>query len=183
MGTTAPTAEETVATDWNADGFLPVSFGVEKSRRYHAYMREFYRRCHDWTLALTAISGSAAFVSLIGDNPSTVIAKALTFVVAVATTLDLVFDFSRKADKHDVLCRRFTELAAKIVEWDATEANRRQASAERVRIESDEPTERRLVEIWAHNDECRARGHGADEMVPLTVLQRSPLAYLVRIWG
>lgn len=168
-------AEEVTQLSWGTDDCYEVMFSVGKSRRYHAYMREFFRTSHNWSVALSVLSGSAAFVSLIPSEPNLWIPRILAFVVAVAAAIDLVFDLSKRADAHDALCRQFTELAARIAEWEATPDRLKQACAERIRIEAGEPTERRLIDLWAHNDELRARGV---RLLPLTRLQYSPLAYV-----
>ena len=48
-----------------------------------------------------------------------------------------------------------------------------QFSAERLKIEEREPPSKRLVNIQARNDECRARGFPPNMMVPLSGPQRS----------
>jgi hypothetical protein len=155
---------------WNDGDFYDASFSVHKSRRYHAKMRAFYRNLYDLTVAATALTGSAAFVSLIGD--SSWLAKWLTGIVAIASTLELVFGLSKKADIHDSLCRRFTELAADIERKEATEENLQEVRARRLMIERDEPTERRLIDLLAQNEECRSRGVSPDDLVPITMPQR-----------
>jgi len=176
LGETREATEEVVTWD-DGDGY-DICFGVGKSRRYHGSMREFYRWCHDLSLALAAVAGSAAFFALWPANANVWLLRGLTFVVTVATSCDLVFNFSKKADLHDALCRRFTELAAKMAEWPATAANIDAARAERIRIEADEPTERRLIDLRAHNDELSARGIPPNRLLPLGFWQGSVLAYV-----
>ncbi|MGB8275287.1 MAG: hypothetical protein WCF16_08490 [Alphaproteobacteria bacterium] len=163
--TTTPDEIAPIASGWTAGDFYYVSLGVHKSRRYHAKLRDFYRGCHHFAVAATAITGTSAFVALFSNAPG--IAKWLTAGIAIVSTLDLVIAFSERADQHDDLNRRFTELAAKMAEWEPTEGNYRQACAERIRIEKDETTERRLVDLMAQNDETRARGANPDDLVPL----------------
>ena len=171
-------ATEEVALSWHDDPCYDTSFGVAKSRRYHAMFRDFYRRCHQLALALTAFAGSAAFVSLLPANPNSALAKVLTAIVAFATISDLVVDFSKRADQHDALCRRFTELDAKIRAWDPpTHDHYRQACAERIRIEADEPNRQQLINIRAQNEEESARGVPLDRLLPLGFWQRSWLGY------
>jgi hypothetical protein len=130
---------------WNDGDCYDISCGVGKSRRYHAYMREWYRRCHDLSLASAAVAGY----------------------------------WSKMADQHDELNRRFSELAAKMHEWPATEENRQRACAERIRIEADEPTERRLIDLRAQNDEMRASGVSISDLIPLSWWQmNAPWAYI-----
>lgn len=140
-------------------------------------MRAFYVGLSNYVLSGNAILGAGAFIALIGGN-KTILAQILIGFVAAGSALDTVLGFGKKAKLHDDLCRRFTELAAQIAEWDATEQNYRKACAERLRIEKDEPTEKRLIDLQARNDELRARGYSSDNLVPLSKWQRG-LGYLV----
>ncbi len=165
--TSAPEGQMT----WNDDGFYDVSFAVNKSRRYHAKMRAFYQASHDYATAATAISGTSGFVAVLADASTA--AKVLTAIVAVASTLDLVFGFDKKASLHDNLCRRFTDLAAKIEDTKPTLENFHKIREERINIEKDKPTERRLIDLLAQNEECRARGiKDPGDLISLTRAQR-----------
>ncbi len=104
-------------------------------------MRAFYQGCHDYTTAATAISGTSGFVAVLSNAPK--LAAWLTAVVALASTLDLVFGFDKKAVVHDALCRRFTELAAKIEAMSATEDNLIKAKEQRLAIEVTIPRQSR----------------------------------------
>lgn len=156
--------------DWNEGEYYPTSFAVGKSRRYHAKMARFYRGCHHFGVASSALTGTSAFVALVSDAPG--IAQWLTGIVAFAATLDLVFAFSERADKQEHLRRKFTELAACIVEWKPTPENLARARAERLRIEAEDSSERRLVDLQAENEEARARGMPPEDLVPLSRAQR-----------
>jgi hypothetical protein len=167
-----------MTASWDDDGYYDAAFGVGKSRRYHAFMRAFYQRLSDWTLAAQALTGAAAFVALLPAQPNSLLPKILTAVVAVAATLDLVFRFSQKARVHDELCGKFTQLAADMAEMTPNAKNLQSARASRIRLEASEPTERRLIDLRAHNDELSARGVSAERFVPLDFWQMSWLAYL-----
>ena len=86
--------------------------------------------------------------------------------------MDTVFKFSAKAKLHNELCHRFTELAASMAEWSATENNYRAACAARLRIEANEPPTKRLVDIHARNEELQARGYSSEHFAPLSGPQR-----------
>ena len=180
MDKAAEASSEEIALSWHDDPFYDTSFGVAKSRRYHAMFRDFYRRCHQFSLSCTALAGSAAFASLLPANADFVVAKWLTAIVALATTSDLVGDFAKRSDQHHQLCRRFTELDAKMREWDPPSLEHlKQACAERIRIESDEPNIQSLINIRAQNQEEYARGVPFERLVPLGFWQRSLLGYFV----
>jgi hypothetical protein len=155
---------------WDDGDYYEVCVGVGKSRRYHAMMRDFYRRCADGVTSVSAISGTSAFVALFLEDRQSVAAKWLIAAIAVASILNLVFAFSKKADLHDKLCRQFTTLAADITLWTATKANLTKAQAERLKIEVDEPTVRRVIDLRATNDEWRSRG--VEMLLPLGFLQQ-----------
>jgi hypothetical protein len=86
--------------------------------------------------------------------------------------LDTAYRFTRKATLHSNLCRRYTELAAKIARLPPTEENLHRAESLLLRIEGDEPPQKPLINLLAQNEEARARGTtDADQIVPLTRLQ------------
>lgn len=168
-GTAKAEAVKDVET-WSDGDYYNISFSIGKSRRYHAKMADFYRLCHHTVVASSALTGTSAFVALFSGNPE--IAQWLTGVVACASTLDLVFAFSERADKQENLRRGFTELAARMVEWQATPEKLARARAERLRLEAEDSGERRLVDLQAENEESRARGVSPEELVPLSQAQR-----------
>lgn len=151
--------------------------GVHIARRYHALMRAHYRRWHTAIVGWTALTSTGAFIAAISNiamvwkMPTSNVVEIATGLAALACIIDLVIGFSKRADVHAELCRRFTDLAARMEEWEPNESNRRRAQAERLRIEMDEPTERKLIIIRARNDELRARGFNRKELISLTFLQ------------
>lgn len=118
---------------------------------------------------VTVISGSGAFFVVFADLR---IGVYLTGFIAVWAVLDFVLTPDKKADLHRDLGRRFTALAQKIATAPRTSAALAELTAERMAIEADEPPCKRLVDLEARNDECRARGY-THEIVPLSRAQRS----------
>lgn len=160
---------------WDADDFYDASFAVEKCRRYHAKLRDFYRRVHTGINAANVVAASGTFVSVLGTMPHA--AAVFSAIVALASLLDLVFTTDRKAQLHDELCRRFSDLAAEIELLPETQQNLARVKAERIKIEKDEPSAKTLIDIMAHNDTSRARGVAEGELVPLSWSQRT-LGYI-----
>jgi hypothetical protein len=134
-------------------------------------MCSFYQTMNDAVLGANAILGASAFMALLGGK-NNLTAQILIGIVAGLSAIDNVLGFGKKSKLHADLSRRFTELAANMALWDASEVNYRKACAERIRIERDEPPIRRLIEIEANNEEMRARGYDERDMVPLGRLQR-----------
>lgn len=156
---------------WGDEPYYLVSFGVNKSRRYHEKMSGFFQGLSDLVLSANALLGAGAFIVLIGGD-KTLLVKIFVGIVAAGSALDTVLGFSKKAKQHYDLCRRFTELAASMAEWEANESNLKKAEAERLRIEANEPPVKRLVDIQARNDELRARGYSSENFAPLSRMQR-----------
>jgi hypothetical protein len=69
-----------------------LSFGIEKSLRYHHRRRGFFDAAHNFVMFGVLICGSAAFA---GAWPTMAGAAA-----AILGALDLVFQFSHKARDH-----------------------------------------------------------------------------------
>ena len=155
---------------WDDDPYYLVSFGIHKSRRYHAKMSSVFQGLNDFVLSANAVAGAGAFISLLG-GANTLVAQVLIGFVAVASAVDKALGFSKKSKKHYDLCRRFTELASSVENWEATEVNLKKARSRRVGIESDEPPVKRLIDIVARNEELRSRGYAAENFAPVSRLQ------------
>ena len=142
---------DTYTERWNID------FVVAKSIRYHAYRRSFWNGLDVLSKMVTAISGTAVLVTLVGDN--TVWSTGLAILVAVASATDLVLGFSKKARLHDDIYRSFSRLAQEIAEnLLPTEQLVVSWRRRRLEIEMDEPTTLDLLERRCCADEARARG-------------------------
>lgn len=177
MGQAAPTAEAEQVKTWDDDPYYVIAIAVHKSRRYHSKMSAFYQWLNDLVLGSNAILGAGAFIALLGGKNGE-LAKVLIGFVAAGSAIDNVLGFAKKARLHADLTRRFTDLAANIALWDATEQNYRKAVSERIKIEKDEPPVRRLIDLEARNEELRSRGYAPDDLVPLGWWQRTLLGYV-----
>jgi hypothetical protein len=162
---------ETSAAEKELKGQIyDLSFSVHKSRRYHEKLFAFYGAWRDWMKIVTVIAGSGAFFLLTAD--SKVAAEFMTAFVALWAVLDIVIKPDKKAEKHSELLKGFTSLAAQIEEMPHTSEAYKQLAASRLRLEESEPPCKRLVDLQARNDECRARGFPPDDLVPLSRWQR-----------
>ena len=137
---------------WDGDGYYEASFGIHKSRRYHAKLRDFYQAAYNYTTAANAFAASGAFIAILGSL--TVIAGTLSAIVALASFFDNIFKYENKARAHHDLCSRFTRLAAEMEQMAETPDNLAAVRAKRLLIEADEPSDKRLVELMA----ARSRG-------------------------
>ena len=162
---------------WDDDEYYDVSFGINKSRRYHAMLRDFYQGAYNWTIGTNAVAGSSAFVAVLGSQA--VVAAVLSGFFAIASVLEAIFRYETKARHHQDLCRRFTMLAAKLERLPATPENLEKARAERLKIEAKETATKRCVELMARNEEARARGVPEAKLYQLSWMQ----CHIGYVWG
>lgn len=134
-----------------------LSFDTAKSIRYHSYRRSYFKNFENLTKILTAVSGTAAFVSILGEMR--IISLFFSLLIAIAATSDLVIDFSERATLYDRLYKEFCDLGISIetnenptthdiVDW----------KRKRLELEREEPTPIDLLERRCSAEECRARG-------------------------
>jgi hypothetical protein len=161
----AETAEETLEGQ-----IYDLSFGVHKSRRYHEKLCAFYSGWRDWVKIVTVVTGSGLFLLLISDWQH--VAEFVSAFIALWAMLDYLVAPDKKAERHADLYKRFTALAAKIETMQHTLDSYQQLAAARLSLEENEPPCKRLVDLQARNDECRARGFPPDYLVPLSRWQR-----------
>jgi hypothetical protein len=150
--------------------FYDLDFSVRKSRRYHEKLCSFYGVWRDWVKIVTVVTGSGLFFLLTADAKHG--AEWLAAFVAAWAAVDYMVSPDRKADQHRELCEEFLSLAAKIERSPRTEEAYRELAAERLELERNEPPCKRLVDLQARNDECRARDFPPEDIVPLSEMQR-----------
>ena len=158
-----------------------LDFAVAKSIRYHAKMRRFFDRLHQISVAISALTASAAVATLTVAGGDHRLALWLSAAVALVTTLDLVIGFSERARTYDGLLRRFSDLRVRLVRNPAPSAAEMRAfMADRLEIEKDEPTERAVLNLICHNEELVARGFPRENEAPVSWWRRQ-CAYLLNL--
>lgn len=139
-----------------------LDFEIEKSMRYHQRRRGFYESMHKSVMFAVILAGSSA----IAGAPTLSAALA-----AILGALDLTFGFSVKARDHEILYRRFSELALDFRGTaEFTDADLRRLEAERLKIEMDEPPVYGALADDCYNEVARALGH--DEKGALIPISR-----------
>lgn len=147
-----------------------LDFSVRKTRRYHEKLCSFYGVWRDWVKIVTIVSGSGLFFLLFAGAKHG--AEFLAAFVAVWAAVDYMVGPDKKAEKHRELCEQFIELARKIEIMPRTEEAYRSLAADRLELEKSEPPCKRLIDLQARNDECRARNFPPEDIAPLTKPQR-----------
>lgn len=129
-------------------------YQVEKSMRYHQRRRGFYDLVHRWMMFLIILFGGGAIVS----KPE-IFGAAASAIAAV----NLVWNTSHKARDHEMLFRRFSDLAMEIQTNMAAVDRYPEWEAARKRIESDEHPVYYALEADCDNQLRRAWGKGRDK--------------------
>jgi hypothetical protein len=146
------TEEDGLAADWRE-----LSFSVARALRYHAKRRAFFERCNQLTRALSAIFGAGTVAAVVKGIPW--ITGTMGAMVGIATALDLVFDFSRRAMIFDDLYRRFADLSVEIVSAEPSHEAVRRITIKKLLIEKEEPTLLSILNVVCSNEERVARGY------------------------
>lgn len=146
-------------------------FGANKSLRYLAKRRAFFDALHRTSMALSFVGGSAALVALIGDQ--TTAAKLVAVFLTLNAMFDLAIGYSARARAYDELYRRWSNLLAEITREGSPDDDKiRDWLAERVHIQSDEPTPISVLNIVCHNEEAVAQGYEDDHVYRVWWWQR-----------
>lgn len=119
---------------------------------------------------VTAIAGSGAFILVTADVEHW--AAAAAAFIALWAVVDIIVSPDKRAETHKELGQRFVDLAARLAMSPQTADAYPALLAERLKIERDEPPVKRLVDLLARNDECRARDFPSEDQVPLSWWQR-----------
>ena len=130
-----------------------LNFAVEKSMRYHQRRRGYYDHFHRMVMFLVVVLGSAAFADIIEEASSYLAAAA-----AALAAIDLVWVFSHKARDHEILFRRFGDLAIKIRSEKATPESYACWEKQRLSIENDENPIFKALEADCDNEVRHAWG-------------------------
>ena len=160
-----------------------LQFDVEKSIRYQHRRQSHYESFHRWLMFFIIMFGSSAFTASIDHPgfPDWLVGLPEWFGLASAAlaAVDLVWGLSHKARDHQLLRKKFSELAAEIEERgseiDSETINAWRAK--RIRIESDEPPTFWAVEHDCANEVAVAWGHN-DHYVPLPLRKRLLMNWL-----
>lgn len=151
---------------------------VRRSVRYHMHRCRFFDGLSTSISAVNLVAGSGAIVSVLGKlHPAWAVATSA--IVAVGSAINAVFGLARRARQHNDLARRFIDLERQIVlAGPATEEGVRTFTAERLRIENDEPAVLRALDALCHNELAKSMGCQKDQMYKIGSVRRA-LAHFI----
>ena len=136
--------------------------------RYHQRRRGHYDFYFKSLLFLAILSWSAAFA----DMP-----KYFAAMAAIFPAINLVWGLSHRARDHEILFRRFSELAISIRTESPTNELYAQWIKKRIEIETEEPPIYWALEADCCNEVCRAWGR-TKEIVPIDWWYRVTMNWL-----
>ena len=160
--TTAETARG--MTEWQEKA-NEILFGCERNTRYHTERRAFLDTWHRWMMVGVLLSGSAAVAAL---SKAFVLSSgwtiALMLIPTVVGAVNAAWNLTHKARDHEMLARRWHDLACRI---NINQASERAVEEWRVgehAILADEPPTFYALNAACHNAVCQARGSGREYM-------------------
>ena len=159
----------------SADQFA-LLFDVRRSIRYHDRRRAFFDTLHRTTAVFTVILASSIFLDLLGNSTTPRWLTLVALLAAGLAALDVVIGFSRSANMHHDLKRRFVALEMQMVVGDNGEETFNNHMAERLAIEQDEPPIFRALDLLCNNEVAQAEGLSREddpEFAEVTFVQRA----------
>jgi len=140
-------------TDKNLEDKIDnLDYSVEKSIRYHQRRRNFFDWVNRLSMFALIICGSATFAKYLGFVEY--YAAAITIIAA----FNLVWAPSHKSRDHEILFKRFSNLAVQIRTTQASEKAYGEWLKERINIETEEPPIYNALEADCDNEVRRAWG-------------------------
>ena len=149
-------------TDPSVDDYLwqrryEILYRTQLSVLYHRRRERFFAFWDRTIAAVAIVCGSAAFAGLGGPDA----VKGAAALVAVTSTVGLVFGLAERARRHSDLARQFLTLEAamlRVGERDCTEAQVSQWAAEARMVEAGELPALGLLVLDCQNELAQARG-------------------------
>lgn len=140
----------------------------DRSARYHTHRRTFFDWCHRWMMVAVLVSGSSAVAILSGAFGSGVRDGAVSIIImlipATVGAISVVWNLTDRARDHEILARRFYQIAKSI---NVEEADPEQIENWRTEILSafqEEPAVFYALHAECYNAATRALGYGDDKL-------------------
>ena len=145
----------------------------DRSARYHTARRSFFDKWHRWMMVAVLISGSSAVWVLSSERHEATM--FIMLVPALIGAISVVWNLTDKARDHELLARRFYELARSINVQQADEENIEKWRTEILSIYEDEPAVYHALNAECGNAVSQALGFGTRQRV-------TKLQHMLRNW-
>ena len=171
-------SEKTTDLRQEARNFL---HDCDRSARYHTHRRTFFDWCHRWMMVAVLVSGSSAVAILSGAFGPEVSGGAVSiFIMLVPTTvgaISVVWNLTDRARDHEILARRFYQIAKSINVEEADSERIENWRIEILGVSQEEPAVFYALHAECYNAATRALGYGEDRF-----RQISQWRYYLRNW-
>jgi len=157
--------EETPPVD--PKDFRNLDFSVDRSRRYHNKLLAHYDNLNRLSMTFVLVGGSTTLGTLL-NSTGTKLPIVASAVITTVAALDRTFGFAEKARIHQDLYRRFSSLSArvKVAGEHLTKEKFDELSSDNIKIQSDEPGEKRMLNLICYNEERVARAKSKIFKIP-----------------
>jgi hypothetical protein len=138
-------------------GSYGLEFEARKSIRYHSKRKSFFETLNHGSIILSAVAGNSAFAALFGGY--ILLTKFFIFIAALSAIISATINFSKKAELHESLKHRFSDLLIKIISKpNCSNEDLVNWEIERLLIEQDEPPSLKALIVICYNEECVGQG-------------------------
>jgi hypothetical protein len=90
-------------------------FDVRRSVRYHNRRKGFYEPLHLFTNFLTIVMSGAVLTEMAKNGNMALWLTVIGYIAAFFAAMDLLIGYSKMANKHDALQRRFALLEMNMI--------------------------------------------------------------------
>ena len=159
----APRSQKTTDLQQEARNFL---HDCDRSSRYHTHRRTFFDWCHRWMMVAVLVSGSGAVAILSGafgsEIKDSVVSIIIMLIPATVGAISVVWNLTDKARDHEILARRFYQIAKSINVEKATPEQTEYWRIEILSASQEEPAVFYALHAECYNAATRALGYGDD---------------------
>lgn len=140
-----------------------LKFNIGRSIRYHKARQNFFDLLDKFTNFISILFGSSSIFVLSQQN--TDLAMYLGLLLAVISSLALVFGFSTKARDHFDFAKQFTEQERRLIKEPLSDGLLNSVEDEIRAIESNEPNVLRTLNDLCWNEEAESQGIPKEDLI------------------
>jgi hypothetical protein len=142
-----------------SDSYYGLLFDIRRSSRYHDRRKGFYEKMHGITSLLTIFMSGSVFFDLAKVGSTATWLIIFSVIAAFLAGLDMVVGYSKKANLHDTLRRKFVDLEVKMITSTSNKINLKNFQKERLLIEKEEPPIYLVIDGLCRNELLISEGY------------------------
>ncbi|MCG8998423.1 hypothetical protein [Laribacter hongkongensis] len=133
-------------------------FDIRRSVRYHDRRKAFYELLHHITSWMTILMAGSVLFDAAKDGKTADWMICLSIAAALLAAADMVLGYSRRANLHGDLRRRFADLEIAILMGGSSQEEWHEHTRTRLIIEKDEPAIYKVLDLLCRNELLVAEG-------------------------